>query len=193
MSAALETALTGALDCAITLWHGSDDRVTHTAARVTTGWYADNLADSDRAMPNRYPPGEPDEEDCITAQVAALSGHIFHLADPDALDRADEISADALAITAHLQREGAGCGYSRPPTGSRRSTQRPSCATLALIGRVLNELADRLAYPLGEHLRLIDPHAPSPVQAQRPPGWWLEHRWIDTGNGILIHQLGLER
>ncbi len=106
LSAALLSELTYALDCAVTLRRTGDDRLTQAGVVVNTGWDVDQFSENDRKLLARQVSGEPDEDGWLTARVAALSGYLLDLADPDLLDQADEISAGLLAAAVRLRDDG---------------------------------------------------------------------------------------
>ncbi len=135
--------------------------------------------------------GGPDEDGWHTAQVAALHGHVLDLSEPDVLDQADEISALALVITGRLHPDG---DIVLAPQDADWFTPFDSVAlaeaSLALLDRVLARLCDRLAYFLGEHVRLVEPDDTEPPALERPVHWWVARGWADTGDGIAVRPCG---
>jgi hypothetical protein len=65
-----------------------------------------------------------------------------------------------------------------------------AAASLALVDRVLSRLCDRLAYLLGDHLRLVDADDAAPPAVERPVTWWVARGWAETSNGIVVRPRG---
>jgi hypothetical protein len=187
----LAQRLIAVLDCTLTLRRGVDDHLSELSIVLTTGWDADALNSADQALLTRHVFGEPDEEGWHTAQVAALHGQLLDLSEPDVLDRADEISALTLAIAARLQRDGDTVLALQDadwftPFDSVAITR----ASLALLDRALARLCDRLAYLLGEHVRLVEPGDTEPPALERPVPWWVARGWAEIDDGIVVRPCG---
>jgi hypothetical protein len=135
--------------------------------------------------------GGPDEEGWHTAQVVALHGHLLELSEPDVLDQADETSALTLAIAARLQRDGdtvlalTDADWFTPFDSVAIATE-----SLALLDRVLARVCDRLAYPLGEHVRIVAPDDTEPPALERPVHWWVTRGWAEIEDGIVVRPCG---
>lgn len=90
LSATLTEHLIDALECTATLRLSVDDRLTSVVIVVTTAWDAATLYGAEQQLLSRHVLGDPDDEGWLTAQVAALSGYLLDLSDPEVIDQADE-------------------------------------------------------------------------------------------------------
>jgi hypothetical protein len=136
--------------------------------------------------------GEPDAEGWLSAQVVSLHGYLLDLAEPDVLDRADEISGLLLALAARLPRDGdTVLALESVDWFSPFDSISLAQASLVLIERAVAGLCDRLAYGLGEHLRLVDGEHSDPPDLEHPASWWVARGWADPGDGVVIRPCGL--
>jgi hypothetical protein len=191
LSPRLTQRLIEVLDCTLTLRRGVDDRVSELSIALTTGWDADLPDGADPELLARHVLGGPDEEGWHTAQVAALHGHLLDLSEPNVLDQADEISAVSLAIATRLHRDGdivlamEDADWFTPFDSLAITT-----ASVALLDRALACLCDRLAYLLGEHVRVVEPGDTDPPALERPVPWWIARGWAEIEDGIVVRACG---
>lgn len=187
----LTARLIEVLDCTVTLRRGVDDRLTEAGIVVTTGWQADDPGDIDRSRLTRRVVGEPDAEGWLSAQVVALHGYLLDLAEPDVLDRADEISGPLLTLAARLHRDGdTVLALDNVDWFSPFDSISLAQASLVLIERAVAGLCDRLAYGLGEHLQLVDAGHSEPPDLEHPANWWVARGWADLGDGLVVRTCG---
>lgn len=191
LTPALTERLIQLLDCTLTLRRGAEDRSTEVGIVVTTAWDPDTASAVDRSLLARHVRGEPDSEGWHTARVAVLYGHRLDLADPDVLEQADEISALALAIAEalHADRDTV-LALEEADWCSPFDSLPLARAALDLIARTLSGLCDRLAYPLGDHLRLVTTDQPEPPALEHPLDWWTTRGWLHAGDGIVVWPCG---
>lgn len=187
LSSDLTAKLIQLLDCTLTLRRGADDRSAEVGVVITTSWDPDTVEDPDRAVLTRHVQGEADEQGWHRARVATLYGHLLDLAAPDVLDQADEISAVTLAIAQGLRRDGdTVLALEDVDWFPRLDSVRLARASLELIERTITRLCDRLAYQLGDHLRLVTTGQPEPPVLEHPLEWWTARGWLHAGGGIVI-------
>jgi hypothetical protein len=183
--------LIAVLDCTVSLRRGVEDRVSEVSVVLTTGWDSDAPDGADRKLLARHVLGGPDEEGWHTAQVAALHGHLLDLSEPDVLDQADEISALTLAITGRLHPDGdTVLALTDADWFTPFDSVALAQASLALLDRALGRVCDRLAYLLGEHVRLVEPDDTEPPTLERPTHWWVARGWAEIDSGIVVRPCG---
>lgn len=179
------------LDCTATLQRCAEDRLTDIGLVVTCKWNAESVDEPDGHLLSRHVFGEPDHEGWLTAQIVTVTGYILDLAEPDVIDRADEISGDLLELAERLQSDGDTVlavdviNWFAPFDSVKLSS-----ATLQLIDHTLAGVCDRMVYILGRHLRLVRRSEISAPKVERPIDWWQARGWTEIDDQIIGRPCG---
>jgi hypothetical protein len=175
------------LDCTVTLRRGVDDRSTQVSVVVTSGCA--------RTM-SRKPTGNcwpvmcgasRTRRDGSPRRSPRCTESLFDLSETDVLDQADEISALILAIVARLYQDGdTVLALDTADWFAPFDSVALVSASLNLVDRAVSRLCDRLAYALGDHLRLVEADEAEPPPVEHPRHWWLARGWHHLGEEIVV-------